>query len=137
MRLINKIIIHCSASSPSMNIGVKEINAWHLKKGWQGVGYHYVIRRDGTIEKGRNLDLIGAHCKGENANSIGICYVGGVNENGKAEDNRTQDQKESLRKLISSLNLVFGPLDIFGHNEFSDKACPSFNVQKEVWSWAF
>ncbi len=135
MREINKMIIHCSATPPSMDIGVKKIHDWHLANGWKGIGYHYVIRRNGVVEKGRSIDLVGAHCSGQNKGSIGICYIGGVDENGKPKDNRTQTQKESLNRLVASLQLVFGEMEICGHNEFSNKACPSFNVKEETWHY--
>ncbi len=135
MREINKMIIHCSATPPDMDIGAAEINQWHKEKGWKGIGYHYVIRRNGVVEKGRSIDLVEAHCSGQNKGSIGICYIGGVDENGKPKDNRTQTQKESLNRLVASLQLVFGEMEICGHNEFSNKACPSFNVKEETWHY--
>ncbi len=133
MRQLNKIIVHCSATPPDMDIGATEINDWHLARGWNGIGYHYVIRRNGVIEKGRDIDQAGAHCSKQNAQSIGICYVGGVCENGTPEDNRTQAQKDSLKRLVASLLLVFGDMEVCGHNEFSSKACPSFDVKQELW----
>ena len=76
------IIIHCSATPPSMDVGAKEIDKWHRQRGWRKIGYHYVITRDGDIQEGRELDEIGAHCRGLNSTSVGVCLVGGVN--GKA-----------------------------------------------------
>ncbi len=131
MRKINKVIIHCSATPPDMDIGAVEINQWHLARGWKGIGYHYVIRRNGEIEKGRDIDEVGAHCASENAHSIGICYIGGINKEGKAEDNRTEAQKVRMQELIRGLCFVLGKMQVCGHNEFSNKACPSFNVQEE------
>lgn len=113
-----------------MDIGVEEIDRWHKARGWSGVGYNWVIRRDGTIEQGRSLCKSGAHTKGYN-NSIGICYVGGVTEEGEPEDNMTATQEISLLYLIRSLRILFGYLDLAGHNEFSNKACPSFIVKEK------
>ena len=102
MRTINKIIIHCSATQEGRDLDAAEINRWHLKRGWNGIGYHYVVLLDGTIEYGRSIYKQGAHVKGENEGSIGICYIGGVeSERGDdgdwiAKDTRTPEQKESL-----------------------------------------
>ncbi len=136
MREINKIIIHCTATSPKMDIGVKEVRQWHLAQGWRDIGYHFLIRRNGVIEEGRPLEQVGSHCKGQNKNSIGVCYVGGIDEKGKAQDNRTREQQIALRELLYELGKTFPFATIHGHNEFSSKACPSFNVQewlKEEW----
>lgn len=131
MRKIDKIIIHCTATPPRMDIGVDEVRRWHKQRGWSDIGYHYLIRRDGAIEEGRPIDVIGAHCKGYNANSIGIVYVGGVAEDGKTpEDNRTYPQRMSLIRLILQLKAKYPNVAIHGHNEFSYKACPSFDVQE-------
>lgn len=130
MRNINKIIIHCSASKPTQNIGAAEIDTWHKQQGWDEIGYHFVIRRSGEIEKGRELQKIGAHCKGHNTDSIGICLVGGIDADGKPENNFTDLQFASLRKLVLELKAKFNILYIFGHNDFANKACPCFDVKK-------
>ncbi len=78
MRAISKIIVHCSATQEGRDLDAAEINRWHLKRGWNGIGYHYVVLLDGTIEYGRSIYKQGAHVKGENEGSIGICYIGGV-----------------------------------------------------------
>ena len=133
-RKIKGIIIHCSATKPSMDIGVDEITDWHVKGNkWSDIGYHYVIRRDGSLEHGRDIDTDGAHCKGHNKNTIGICMVGGVNDKGTPQDNFTPNQFYALDELVT--NLVFRSyvdVDCYikGHNEFSNKACPSFDVQE-------
>lgn len=133
MRKINEIIIHCSATREGQHIDAATIDRWHRNRGWSGIGYHYVIHLDGTIEAGRDLDRSGAHCKGRNANSIGICYIGGVEQDGKTpKDTRTTAQKISLQMLVSGLNITFGgDLKVYGHNEFAAKACPSFDVSKD------
>ncbi|MFG6359724.1 MAG: N-acetylmuramoyl-L-alanine amidase, partial [Mailhella sp.] len=103
MREINKIIIHCSATKPTQDIGAAEIDMWHKKQGWDEIGYHFVIRRNGETEKGRDIEIAGAHCKGQNKNSIGICLAGGIDENGRAENNFTDKQFQSLRNLAAKL----------------------------------
>lgn len=132
MRKVNKIIIHCSATPEGRSVTVKDIDRWHRERGWKGIGYHYVIYLDGTIQKGRIDEEIGAHCVGLNANSIGICYIGGVAKDGKTpKDTRTWAQKTSLRALIKDLKRVYPSATIHGHNEFAEKTCPSFDVQSE------
>ena len=127
-REINLIVVHCSATPPSMDIGVETIKRWHTKKGWSDCGYHYVIKRDGSVEKGRPIQRPGAHAKGYNKNSIGICCVGGVDDQMNPEDNRTEAQKESLHLLLGGLYFQYNIEKIIGHNEVSSKACPSFSV---------
>ena len=133
MRDIKGIIIHCSATKPSMDIGADEIRDWHVKgNGWSDIGYHYVIKRDGSLESGRNIKKNGAHTKGHNAGTIGICVVGGIDDKGEPKNNYTPNQWESLKTLIEVLcfnDYMQSGFYIKGHNEFSSKACPSFDVQ--------
>jgi len=132
MRRIDKIIIHCSYSTPTMDIGVDEIRRWHVEEnGWTDVGYHYVVRRNGVVETGRPLERPGAHVKNFNANSIGICWVGGLSEDGKAEDNRTADQSIALFNLVQNLQEEFSGAAVLGHRDIkgSNKACPCFDVR--------
>lgn len=132
MRNIEKIIIHCSATPEGRDVNVETIKSWHVKgRGWSDIGYHYVIELNGMIKFGRPLEKSGAHTKGHNATSIGICYVGGIDKDKKPKDTRTEQQKESLIQLIDILLNDYPDATIHGHNEFSAKACPSFNVQKE------
>jgi N-acetylmuramoyl-L-alanine amidase len=133
MRKINKIIIHCSATPEGREHDVADIRRWHLKRGFNDIGYHYLIHIDGTIEEGRPINKQGAHCGGENKSSIGLCYVGGMSKDmKKAKDTRTQAQKDSLIKLMHELIYKYNKdMTIHGHNEFANKACPSFNVQEE------
>lgn len=126
MREINKIIIHCSATKPGQDIGAEEIGAWHRQRGFEGIGYHFVIRRGGEIETGRDLQRAGAHCRGQNKNSIGICLVGGIDENGKSQNNFTPAQFASLRELVKKLQADFPQASVHGHNEFAAKDCPCF-----------
>lgn len=131
MRKITEIIIHCSATKEGMDFTVEDIDRWHRQRGFSGVGYHFIIRLDGSINPGRSMYQIGAHCKGHNAHSIGICYVGGLSTDGKPKDTRTAAQKDSLRALVEQLQEEFPLATVHGHNEFSNKACPCFDVQKE------
>lgn len=128
----NKIIIHCSDTSPSMDIGAMEIERWHRQRGFQCIGYHFVIRRDGTIEYGREVDAVGAHVTGQNADSIGICLVGGVKESDKKtpEKNFTQAQYDTLMTLVDDLKTEYPSARVYGHNEFASKACPCFDVRE-------
>lgn len=132
MRRIDLIVIHCADTYPHMDIGVKEIDQWHKERGWKGVGYHYVIRRDGTIETGRQENEIGAHVTGHNRFSIGVCWVGGKGEDGSPQDNRTERQKQALRSLINGLYSKYPDAIITGHSDLNaGKVCPCFNVQAE------
>ena len=130
MRAIRKIIIHCSATRPAMDIGVKEIRLWHVKdNGWSDIGYHGVIRRDGTLESGRPMDQIGAHTAGHNSDSIGICLVGGLADDGKTpERNFTGPQWSTLKRVVVDLVKKHPGATVHGHNEFAAKACPCFDV---------
>tara|TARA_R100001440_G_scaffold26488_2_gene43202 strand:+ start:8948 stop:9355 length:408 start_codon:yes stop_codon:yes gene_type:complete len=131
MRRIDKIFIHCSATPPDMYVDADLIDVWHKQRGWSGCGYHYVIKRDGQIELGRPIEKIGAHVKGFNKSSIGICYCGGVDGDMKEEDNRTDDQKKSLLLLLNYLKNVFPKAEVHGHRDFSPKFCPSFDATTE------
>lgn len=131
MRNINLILIHCSATQEGKDFKAKDIDKWHKAQGWKKIGYHYVIDLDGTIEKGREESEIGAHCTGKNKNSIGVVYIGGLDKNGKPKDTRTKEQKEALWELLRQLLIKYPKATIHGHNEFSNKACPCFDVTKE------
>jgi N-acetylmuramoyl-L-alanine amidase len=126
------IAIHCSATSEKQNIGAADIDKWHRKQGWQAIGYHYVIRRDGTVEQGRDEKVVGAHVQGFNEVSVGICMAGGVDANdvNKAKNNFTEAQFESLKKLLVDLKSRYPKAKIQGHRDFPNvkKACPSFDV---------
>jgi N-acetylmuramoyl-L-alanine amidase len=137
------IVIHCSATPPNMDIGAKEIDRWHRAQGWLKIGYHFVIRRNGEVEIGRDLMEPGAHAQGINEKSIGICLVGGVAmTDGKAtkgpwmagapEANFTLAQWETLDQLVADMQSQFPKAKVIGHREVSraPKACPSFDVQR-------
>lgn len=131
MRVINEIIVHCSATREGKDITVHDIDSWHKQRGFRCIGYHYVIYLDGSVHIGRPENEEGAHCLGHNKNSIGICYIGGLDIYGKPKDTRTDEQKKSLTELIRTLKSRFPQASIHGHNEFANKACPCFDVRKE------
>lgn len=132
MRRINEIIVHCTATAEGKNFKAADIDRWHTQRGWNGIGYHYVIDLDGTLEIGRPEVKVGAHCLGHNSNSLGVVYVGGVASDGKTpKDTRTEAQKVSLIKLLTSLKHRFPNATIHGHRDFAAKACPSFDATSE------
>lgn len=131
MRNINLIIVHCSATPEGRNVAVADIDRWHRERGFDGIGYHYVVYIDGSVHEGRPLNKVGAYCKGHNAHSIGICYIGGVDLNGKPKDTRTLAQKDALVNLLMRLKRRFPKAVIRGHRDFAAKACPSFDATKE------
>ncbi len=138
------IVVHCSASGPDSDIGVDEIRDWHINRnGWRDIGYHAVIRRDGQIEFGLHFDEAGAHVKGQNYQSVGVCLVGGLDLTGKASNNFTAVQLESLRWLIAVLARAYPGAEVLGHRDlYPDlngdgivdrddwlKECPCFDVR--------
>ena len=131
MRAIKEIIVHCTATKPTVDWGVKEIRRCHINdKGWADIGYHYVIRLNGFIERGRAEWRQGAHCVGHNRHSIGVCYVGGLDQNGNPSDTRTPAQRRAMLTLLKELTQKYH-CEIHGHNEYSSKACPCFNAYEE------
>lgn len=113
-----------------MDIGASEIREWHLDRGWSDIGYHYVIRRDGNIDKGRPVDRAGAHARGQNHDSIGICLIGGMNDAKSGPDsNFTMAQYATLARLRVTMEEEYGTLGWHGHREFSPKNCPGFDVR--------
>ena len=131
MRNINKIIVHCSATPEGREVSADTIDQWHKKRGWSGIGYHYVVALDGRIEYGREITKQGAHVKGHNKGSIGICYIGGCDSAMNSKDTRTLEQKESLLLLLKTLKKMHPDATIHGHNEFANKACPCFDAYNE------
>lgn len=133
MRKLDEIIIHCSATPEGRDDKFEDVEAWHLAKGWKpGSGYHFVIELDGTVRKGRPLSQPGAHVKGRNKTTIGICYIGGMTADmTAAKDTRTPAQRTALRLLLLDLGTKYGITKISGHNQYANKACPSFNAGEE------
>lgn len=138
-RAVQYIVIHCSATRPSMDVGAKEIDKWHRAQGWRMIGYHLVIRRDGSTETGRPLnedhllepEEVGAHVEGYNSISVGVCMIGGVSEHdvNVPENNFTDDQWQTLPRVIAAYQKQFPGAKVVGHRDLNpNKACPSFNV---------
>lgn len=120
MRELRKNIVHCSGSDVAEHDNIETIREWHLARGWNDVGYHFFIRKDGAIEKGRDVSIVGAHCIGHNHDSIGICLSG--------EKEFTLDQYIALGALIQIINIEYGALEVYPHNHFNkDKTCPNFH----------
>jgi len=126
------IVVHCSAVKPGQTSSAKQIDGWHKAQGWKGIGYHYVVRRNGSVEHGRPLWEVGAHVANHNRYSVGVCYEGGYDENGKEADTRTPKQKVALRKLLEELHERFPRAVIVGHHDLDPiKPCPCFDAVKE------
>lgn len=147
MRTIDHIIIHCSATCEGSSLSVEELERIHRRRGFRGIGYHYYIRRDGTVTNTRPLEVIGAHCKGNNAHSVGICYEGGLDARGNPKDTRTPEQRSAMHLLVAQLLKRFkNNVCICGHRDLSPdlngdgviepeewvKECPCFEVRKEL-----
>jgi len=136
MRDLSRIILHCSATPEGREISIETIRSWHSDpppqgRGWSDIGYHYVIHLNGMTEIGRPVDIQGAHVLGENEDSIGVCYIVGLDTSMNPKDTMTVQQEIAFVELVKSLRLTFGELPIHGHNEFSTKACPSFSVEEK------
>lgn len=139
-RTIDKIIVHCSATPQGEDFTVAQIRASHLQRGFSDIGYHYVVYRNGDILTGRAESRVGAHTTGQNANSIGVCYIGGCpprsvkNWNQQGRDTRTPQQKLALVKILTQLRKKYPGAKIYGHRDFAAKACPSFDARSEYRS---
>lgn len=133
MRPINCVIVHCTATPAGREVTAAEVDKWHRAQGWAGIGYHYLIRLDGTVEEGRPLDTPGAHCRGHNAASVGVCYAGGLAADGKTPaDTRTPAQRAALRTVLAALKKRWPAARICGHRDFNkSKACPCFDATRE------
>lgn len=152
MNKIDSIIIHCSATKAGKDFKAKDIDRMHKQRGFNQIGYHYIIDLDGTIETGRPLTSWGAHCNTKgfsnssyNKHSVGICYIGGLDKNGKPADTRTEAQKQALHQLVAELCQKYQILEILGHRDTSPdldgdgevepqewiKHCPCFDVGEE------
>lgn len=127
------IVVHCAATKPSMDWDVNDVRRSHLKRGFVDVGYHYVIKRDGTVQEGRPLDRQGAHVSRYNHLSVGVCLIGGVSEADHRipENNFTDAQFDALADLLPTLQELFPAAEILGHRDMPNvkKACPSFDVR--------
>jgi len=134
MRDITHIVVHCTATPEGRPHTVKEVTKWHQARGWRTIGYHWLVRLDGTIEPGRAESQVGAHVEGQNAHSIGVVYVGGIDKDTfKPKDTRTPEQKAALLNLLKDLKSRYPKARILGHRDFPSvaKACPSFGAEVE------
>lgn len=132
MRQIESIVVHCSATSGGKPFRAVDIDKWHRQKGWDGIGYHYVIPLDGSIEPGRELEKAGAHVEGHNAKTIGICLIGGIGGDGKPANTFNDRQMDALELVLRGLRGRWPAANILGHRDFPKvaKACPSFDVRE-------
>lgn len=129
MRTINEIIVHCSATPACLDIGAAEIDAMHRRRGFRSIGYHWVIRTDGRLEEGRRESVAGAHVAGRNANSIGLCLIGGADRQGGGEANFTAPQMATLGRLLAGLLIRYPGARVLGHRDTgAQKDCPSFDI---------
>lgn len=134
----NAIVVHCSATRPTLDVGRREIREWHLAKGWADIGYHAVIRRNGRVEFGRHFDEIGAHVAGHNGTTVGVCLVGGLYADGsEAEDDfdglYTVEQKHALRELLVVLKAAYPDAQIVGHRDLSPDKDGDGKIEKHEW----
>ena len=138
-RRIDYIVVHCTATPEGLDKTVDQIRAEHKKQGWSDIGYHYVVYRDGTVHLGRDVDISGSHVSGYNSYSIGVVYVGGLENKPiaynklKPKDTRTNEQKDALLALLVNLRRLYPKAKIQGHRDFPKvtKACPSFDAKQE------
>lgn len=130
---IKNIVIHCSATPDGIDFSAEDINRWHKERGWSEIGYHFVIRRDGRIEVGRDLDERGAHVGGHNSGSWGVCLIGGPEEGegNLRENDFTVSQWRALVDTIIFLKRLAPNAEVKGHRDFPgvNKECPCFDVQ--------
>ena len=132
MRQIDGLVVHCAATPAGKPFRASDIDRWHRERGWLGIGYHYVIPLDGSIEPGRNVEAVGAHVSGHNARTIGICYIGGMDASNRAPQNTLNEaQAKALRLLLDALRARWPRATIRGNRDYPNvaKACPSFDVR--------
>ena len=131
MRDISKAIVHCTATPEGRHTTVEDIRSWHKARGWSDIGYHYVIKRDGTLENGREEHRTGSHARQVNGTSIGICMIGGSDKSGGWENNFNDEQFKTLKDIVIKLKDKYNITKIIGHYEVDDvKKCPSFDVKE-------
>lgn len=145
MKTITHIVIHCTATREGQNLTAKDIHQWHKKRGFAGIGYHYVVRLNGVIEKGRPNYWQGAHVKNHNKNTLSVVYIGGLDKSKRPKDTRTNAQKRALTTLLKQLKKEHPKAEILGHRDFSPdrngngiiepfewiKVCPCFDAKTE------
>ena len=134
MRKITEIIVHCTATPAGRQVSVADVDSWHRRQGLSSIGYHYLVGLDGAVGRGRPEAAVGAHCRGHNACSIGVCYVGGCDAQMRPADTRTPAQRRALVGLLKELRGRYPQAVIHSHRDFSTKACPSFDATAEYAS---
>ena len=131
-REVKLLVVHCSATRCNKNFSVEALRRCHLARGFASIGYHFYITRDGEIHPGRPLEKVGAHCRNHNAHSIGICYEGGLDADGRTKDTRTLEQRGSLLALLRELKKYFPKALIVGHRDLNPlKECPCYSCVEE------
>ena len=132
-RPVKLIIVHCTATPAGRDVTAADVDRWHRARGWSGIGYHWLVRPDGAVEAGRPESRPGAHCRGHNASSVGVCYVGGLAPDGRTPaDTRTPAQRVALRKLVARLLERHPGAAVCGHRDLDPaKACPCFDAAAE------
>lgn len=133
MRNIDLLVIHCSATRADRCYTEHDLNTDHLRRGFSGAGYHFFIRKNGDIKSLRPMEKVGAHAKGHNASSIGVCYEGGLDEEGRPADTRTDFQKHSLRVLVMLLLKDYPGSRVVGHRDLSPDLNHNGEVEPEEW----
>ena len=133
MRTITMIILHCSATRAGQCYTLEQCRRDHIRRGLQDIGYHYYVTRDGIVHEGRPLAMAGAHCKGHNKYSIGICYEGGLDVMGEAADTRTKAQRKSLRELLIRLHREYPDAIILGHRDLSPDTDGNGRITPNEW----
>ena len=133
-RRIVEIIVHCTATPEGRDVSVNTIRGWHIGQGWKDIGYHWVVLLDGTVKPGRPESQVGSHVAGRNSGTLGVVYVGGVAADGKTpKDTRTPAQRAALLAHVKALIERYPTITkVTGHNAYSNKACPSFDVRKDA-----
>lgn len=132
-RTITHIVVHCTATKEGYSFTAKDIDKWHKSKGWKGIGYNYVVRLNGQVEDGRDVNIIPSHVLGYNETTIGVVYIGGLDDNMQPKDTRNEAQKVALTKLLTELKKIYPKAIIQGHRDFPkvNKACPCFDAKTE------
>ena len=130
-RNITHIIVHCTATPRGRHVTVDDVDRWHRARGFDGIGYHYLVYLDGSVHIGRAEERVGAHCLGHNATSIGVCYVGGLTADMKPADTRTDAQRRSLQQLLAELKQRYKQAVIVSHSDYANKSCPCYDATSE------
>lgn len=129
------IAIHCTATREGKDVDATTIDKWHRDLGWNGIGYHYVIHLDGSIEPGRPEDTVGSHIAGFNSETVGVVYVGGLDPAGAPKDTRTPEQKAALKQLVTHLIAKYRKTlkRVGGHRDWSPDKNKNGIIERQEW----